>query len=69
MYTENTQLYVLRPPSWLTIVGIAVATTVDSIEAINRLNITPSVITITRWRGIESPYARLAIWREANTVR
>jgi hypothetical protein len=50
IYAEKTQLYDSNPPSWLTMVGMAVATTVPSIDARKRLSIMPRVMLITRLR-------------------
>ena len=50
IYAVKTQLYESRPPSWLTIVGMAVATTVASIDARNRLSMIPAVIRTVRRR-------------------
>jgi hypothetical protein len=52
MKAENTQLYALKPPSCATIVGMAVATIVDSVEDMNKLSIRPAVMTTKRLRDI-----------------
>src|SRR2546423_9948040 len=45
---ENTHEYVARPPSWETIVGIAVVTKVVSAAARKRLSINAAVMTRSR---------------------
>jgi len=50
---EKTQLYIAKPPRWLTMISIAVATTVASIEAISKLSMMPAVTSITRCRDME----------------
>jgi hypothetical protein len=45
MKPENTHENVARPPSWPTIVGIAVVTNVVSVAARNKLSMSAPVMT------------------------
>ena len=52
MYMEKTQPYSSMPCSWAMMVGMAVPTTVPSMEARNRPIMIPKVTRMVRWRDI-----------------